>query len=511
MRFVAAMMRHETNTFSPIRTPLSAFFRGSWTNGPLYGQDAIEGYRGTNYPMAAFIDAAQQEGAELIAPIAANASPSGIVSQDAFEHIAAEILSSVRQGCDAVLLDLHGAMVSEDNDDAEGELLARIRAEAPDLPVAVALDYHTNLSTAMVDNSTVITGYRTYPHVDMYETGARAMRTLLAALRGECDPVMIWGRRPMLTHMLRQSPSVQPMKDIMDRAIAAEGAGDVLNASIFVSFPLADTPHTSLSTVVVADRKAGDRGRRLCGSLLDMAWDRRADFVYPVEPMNDSIRQAARLDAGPIILVDHGDNTGAGGCQDGMAVIERVLEEGLEDVAAGPICDPEAVEGLIRAGIGATVTMDIGGKTDMPALGLSGHPLRLTGTVTRITDGKFRVTGPMMTGIMIDMGRCAVLDTGAMQLLVCEKRLETFDAGCFSHAGIDPARKRYVLIKSRQHFRAGFEPIARHIVLIAGPGVCSSDYGAFPFQRLKRPIYPLDGDACPSEQLRSNQRERIND
>ena len=494
MRFLAALMRHETNTFSPIPTPLSAFFRGSWSNGPLYGADAIEGYRGTNYPLAAVIDLAEREGAELVVPIAANASPSGPVEDAAFEHIASTILDALDPELDGIFLDLHGAMVTESHDDAEGELIRRIRAVCPNVPIAVALDFHTNLSPTVVECSDIVTAYRTYPHIDMYETGERACSTLIRAIRGEIDPVTVWGSRPLLTHMLRQTPSKQPMKDIMDRAIAAEAGGEVLNASLLGSFPLADTPHTRFSAIVVVDRKAADTGKAICEELLSLAWKRRADFVFPYEPMGQSLAFAKTLGEGPIVLVDHGDNTGAGGCQDIMAVIEEALRQGLEDMIAGPICDPEAVEAMISAGVGQTIELAVGGRVDMPALGLKGQPLRLAGTVTRITNGRFRIGGPMMTGMMADLGRCAVLDTGPMQLLVAERRLETFDAGCFTHAGLDPATARYVLIKSRQHFRAGFEPLARHIVMVAGPGVCSSDYDAFPFKNLTRPIYPLDKD-----------------
>lgn len=501
MRLLAALMRHETNTFSPIETPLSAFFRGSWSNGPLYGEDAIEGYRGTNYPLAAAIDMAEREGAELIVPIAANASPSGPVDDAAFAHICDTILAALTPAPDAIFLDLHGAMVSESFDDAEGELIRRIRAACPGVPIATALDFHTNLSAEMVENSTIITGYRTYPHVDMYETGERACRTLLRTLKGEIDPVMIWDNRPMLTHMLRQAPSQQPMKDIMDRAIAAEADGEVLNATVLGSFPLADTPHTQFSAVIVADRTRVAAGQALCNELLDTAWARRADFVFPYEPMEESVAKAKQLDEGPVILVDHGDNTGAGGAQDGMAVVEEILRQGLTDVIAGPIYDPEAVAALIDAGVGTRVERSFGGNVDMSALGIARHPLTLSGTVTRITDGRFRVTGPMMTGIMIDLGRCVVLDTGPLQLLICERRLEPFDAGCFTHAGLDPTRAKYVLIKSRQHFRAGFEPLARHIVMVAGPGVCSSDYDSFPFTKLKRPIYPLDPDTGPDHTM----------
>ena len=491
MRFVIAVMRHETNTFSPLPTTLADFGRRGGTAEPLTGAAAIEAYGGTNNPSAAFLEFARARGAEVDFAVAGNAVPSGKVEDRAFETMAGLTVDAVRRGCDAILLDLHGAMVTDSHDDGEGELLKRLRRAAPGVPIAVALDFHTNMTADMVGNADIITGYRTYPHVDMRDTGARATRTLGAMLDGTSKPVMAWGNRPMLTHMLKQTPAGQPMKDIMDLANAEEDGGHVLNASVFGGFPLADIPHAALSAVVVADRDAA-QARAFCDRLLDMSWARRRDFVFDIEPVEVSLARARTLDGGPIVLADHGDNTGAGGNQDVMEVLDAAIRMGLTDMAAGPIWDPGAVAAMIAAGVGAEVTLDLGGKTDMPALGLKGRPLRLSGTVRRITDGRFKVTGPMMTGMMLSLGRCAVLDTGTMEIVVSEQRCEPFDTGVFTHAGIDPTRKKYVLIKSRQHFRAGFEPIARHIVLVAGPGVCSSDYSLFPFKHLARPIYPLD-------------------
>ncbi len=492
MRFVIAVMRHETNTFSPLPTVLEDFGRGM-SGGPATGAEAVRAMAGTNNPIAAFLDIAKARGAEAVVPIAANASPSGKVTDDAYEAIAGRILAAIGDGCDAALLDLHGAMVTESFDDGEGELLRRIRELAPGLPIAVALDFHTNLTAAMMDNADVITGYRTYPHVDMYETGARAGRTLMRMLDGEVRPVMAWKSLPMLTHMLRQTPSTQPMKDIMDRAIAAEAGGEVLNASLFGGFPLADIPHVGLAAVVVTDGDAHGAAD-LRDELLRTAWARRADFVFPLEPMAESIARAAAMTEGPVVLADHGDNTGAGGNQDVMAVLAEVMRQGLPDVAAGPFWDPEAVARMHAAGVGAELTLAIGGRTDMPALGLKGEPLQVTGRVKTLSDGRFTVTGPMMTGMELGIGRSAVLGTEKVEILVSERRMEPFDLGIFTHAGIDPRSKRYILIKSRQHFRAGFEPIAKEIVLVAGPGVCSSDYQLFPFRNLRRPIYPLDED-----------------
>ena len=253
-KFVIASMLHETNTFSPLATPIASFGPG----GPLRGERAIEELADTNYAIGGFIGLAREAGAEFTVPLAANAHPSGKVTREAYEEMAGAILAEVGKGCDAVMLDLHGAMVAEHLDDGEGELLARIRTLAPGLPIAVALDFHAQMTNRLVDNATVVTGYCTYPHIDMRRSGERAGRTLLRALSGEVKPFTLWGRRPILSSTLSHTPSRNPMKDIMDRAMAAEAGGEVLNASVFGGFPQADIPHLGLSVVVVCDAARAD-------------------------------------------------------------------------------------------------------------------------------------------------------------------------------------------------------------------------------------------------------------
>ncbi len=483
-KLVVASMMHETNTFSPVRTPLASF-------RPLNGPAAIEEFRDTNTQLGGFLHVAHEMGAEVVVPIAAGAHPSGYVEKSAYEDMCDAIVGAVKNGCDAAFLALHGAMVAEHMDDGEGELLRRVRAAAPTLPIAVGLDFHAHMTARMVDNATVIAGYCTYPHIDMGKTAERAGRTLARALDGKVAPVMVWGSRPMMTSTLVHTPSRQPMKDIMDMAMAAEASGTVLNASVFGGFPHADIPHISCSAVIVCDRRT-DEGQVLLDRLLGMAWDRRASFLYEGAPLASQIAHAKTLGDGPIVLVDHGDNTASGGTQDVMSVIEEVTKQGLQDVVAGPIADPAGVARILAAGTAASVTLPLGGKVDMPQIGLPAKPFTVTGKVARITDGEFVVTGPMATGTRVRMGRTAVLDTGAIQIVVSEGRSEPFDLGVFTHCGIDPRRKRYVLIKSRQHFRAGFEPIARHIVLCDGDGVTSSDLRLFTYKNRRRPLYPFE-------------------
>ena len=492
-RYVLAGMSHETNTFSPQPTILDKFGRYSGGDGLLSGPSAVELMSGTRTPFGGFCDLLAPLDAELTVPIVGGAAPSGKVTDDAYETMAGAITDAVEAGCDAVFLALHGAMVTETRDDAEGELLRRIRSIAPDMPIAVSLDFHLGMSPDLCTNATVVTGYRTYPHIDTYETSQRAGITLLRSLAGECDPVISWGVLPLMTNMLRQTPLHQPMKDIMDRAIEAEASGEVLNASVFGGFPLSDIPHTGLSVIVVAD---GDKaaGDALRDELLDMAWDRRADFVHRFEPMAESVARASDAPEGPIVLHDHGDNCGAGGITDVMAVLGEALDQGFTDVVAGPYCDPGAAASLVEAGVGAEVTVDLGGKVDMPAIDLAGAPMTLSGTVTAVSDGRYEVTGPMMTGVTMNLGPSAALDIGPAVVLVCSNPIEPIDVDFYGVLGVDPTAHRYLLIKSRQHFRAAFEPISTEIIGVAGPGVCSEDYSIRTFERIRRPMYPMDLD-----------------
>src|SRR5690554_5338786 len=234
MKFLIALIRHETNTFSPQLTTLDHFQRGTSTSGPAYGADAISACRNTNSAAAAYLDLADELGAEVEFAIVANAVPSGTVTRDAFEHIVNTVTDAAKAGCDAVFLALHGAMVAEGYPDAEGELLRRLRSVLhKDTPVMVALDFHANFGSNLIDNATVITGYCTYLHIDVYVTGQRAVTTYRKLMDEQAQTTILWRRLPMLTHMLKQTPAEQPMKDIMDRAMAAERDGEVLNASVF--------------------------------------------------------------------------------------------------------------------------------------------------------------------------------------------------------------------------------------------------------------------------------------
>lgn len=486
MKILIARLNHETNTFSPVPTPIEAF-------SPTYGEEAWRANKGMRTAMAAFIDLAEGLGATLVTPVSATANPSGPVHAAAYDELTRRIVEAA-PGCDAILLDLHGAMVAEHTDDGEGDLLARVRAAAPGVPLGVALDLHGNITEKMVQSADVMVGFKTYPHIDMYETGEHAGRLLLQMLRGEARYRVRWHRLLLMSHTLRSTTLDGPMRDAVEAARALERGG-LPAVSVFGGFSLADIAAPCMSVVATCREESSAAAQAAVDTLAQQIWQRRAEYVYRSEPLEDSLRRAQGLAQGatrPVLLLDHGDNCMSGGTCDTMDVLQAALEQGLSGIAVGPLCDPEAVERLTAAGVGTDVEIGLGNKVPLERIGLHKEPLRLRGTVRAVSDGTYTVTGPIYTGQRCHMGRTALLDTGAAQIVVTEQTHEPWDLGVFRCVGLDPTRFRFVLLKSRMYCRPVFVPLSEGLVECDSPGVTTSDYARFPFARVARPVYPLD-------------------
>lgn len=492
MRILAAMLKHETNTFSPVPTDLERF--RAW--GLYEGAAVEEAYKGTNHPLAAYLDLAEERGAEIVTPVAAEAMPSGIVQRETYAYLTGRILDALRDEgpFDCAMLDLHGAMAAEQAWDAEGDFLAEMRRIAPDLPIAVTFDMHGNITQQVVDNCTCLIGYKHYPHTDMYEVGRRIGQILLDSLDGKCRPVMSYGILPLLAQTLRMGTADHPMGPLQQMTRDEEERPGVLAASVFGGFPMTDVPVAGLSAIVVTDADA-DLARASRDRLLNWAWKEREEFVYRHEPIKQAIARAREVNDAPIVLLDHADNVGSGGTSDSMVVIRELIEQGIEDCAVATVWDPKAVQIMREAGAGATVTLDLGGKSDMPSIGVKGEPLRLAGRVRSLSDGEWIVRGPMYTGAKVMTGPTAVFETNGLLIVVTSLHHEPWDAGIFTNNGIDPNHCRYLLIKSRIHYRAGFAPIAKATFTLDGAGVTTSDNAILNYEHLGRPIYPLDPDA----------------
>ena len=336
-RLVLARVNHETNTFSPVKTPLSVF-------NPIFGAEALAAAEGHPTALGAFHAFAREIGAQIEVPIIAHANPSGPVEDAAFEAMVQAIVEAVAKGCDGILLDLHGAMVTRSHDDGEAALLARVRTAAPEVPIGVALDLHGNISQALLDNCDVIVGFKTYPHIDMVETGAHVTRLFAPLLSGGARPAMALNHPPMLAATLRMNTTTDcAMTDLIAMARQAETRQGVQAVTVFGGFPLADLKEAGLSILTVAD--TAELAQQVAAELASEAWARRAEYVYHEEPLAGSVARAVELADGsaPILMLDHGDNCNSGGSCDVMDVLAALLEAGQSGIVVGPIDDPQTV------------------------------------------------------------------------------------------------------------------------------------------------------------------------
>ena len=489
MKVLVARLNHETNTFSPVVTDRDSF-------EPKLGHAAREEQIAGNTAMTAFLRYAEAlPNARVVTPLSAMANPSGSVLIDAYDWLCDQILSEAGD-TDLFLLDLHGAMVVEGGRDGEGELLARIRQAAPKAKIYVALDLHANVTQRMVDNVDAMLSFKTYPHVDMQETGAHLVRIVDSDLKGKTHSVTAWRQLPLLSHTLRSNTQEGAMQRAVEAAKRAEQQPGVLAVSILAGFSLADFADAGMSVVVVTDGDA-ELAQRVANQIGDQIWSDREGFVYRSAALNDSLQQAKQLSQGaagkPILLLDHSDNVMSGGTCDTLDVLSAAIRGGLESIAVGPICDPTAVAQAISAGLGAELELSLGNRFPRPIPESSPSPVTRRGRVVRISDGTFKVRGPIYTGATFSMGRSIAFDIGAATIVVTEKRMEPLDLGIFECVGIDCTQYRFILLKSRMYCRPVFGPLCAAMVEcdsdIGGP--TSSDYRYFRFEKLRQPVFPL--------------------
>jgi microcystin degradation protein MlrC len=486
VRFFVAMFSHETNTFSTIPTD-----RGQFEARDLrYGGEILEAYRDTGTCLGGMIDAAAERGAALLPSVAAAASPAGPVVKTFYTEMKARLVAdlAVAGRLDGVLLDLHGAMVPEGLEDGEGDLLAAVReAVGPRVPVAVTLDFHANVSDAMVRHATLLHGYKTYPHVDMAERGREATRRLLDVASGRLRPTVAFRRPPLLPPIAGQLTTRGPMRRLYDLAEEMEREPRVVSISIFAGFPLADIHDAGLSVYVVTNDDAA-LAKRLADRLAQEAWQQRREFIHRAVPVREAVARALASDGRPVILADIADNTGGGAAGDGTEILSELLRVGAGGATVACIWDPAAAAACARAGVGTTLTLDVGGKVDAR----HGAPVRLTGRVRALTDGRFVHKGPMFRGLEGRLGATAVLDVNDIKIILISNRWQTLDPEMIRFVGIDPTTEKILVVKSTIHYRAAFEPLAHTIIEVDASGLSSSNLDRFTFKNVRRPIFPLD-------------------
>jgi microcystin degradation protein MlrC len=482
------MLSHETNTFSNVPTDRAQFEARDLS----YGGEIIEAYRGTGTCLGGMIGAAERLGMALLPSVAVSASPAGLVTRDIYQHVKQRMLTDLKAAgrLDGVLLDLHGAMVPEGVDDGEGDIIAAVRqAVGPDVPIAVTLDFHGNLGQGMIAGADLLHGYKTYPHVDMAERGVEAAERLAQVIAGRLKPTAAWRKPPLMPPLGRQGTARGPMRRLYDLAGEMEKDPKVISISLFAGFPYADIPDAGLGIYVVTDDDEA-LAERLADQLARVAWEHRHEFIHTALPVKDAVAKALAAEGRPIVLADMADNTGGGAAGDGTEILRELLRVGARSATVACIWDATAVQACVKAGVGASVTLDVGGKVD----DRHGAPVRVTGIVRTLSDGRFIHRGPMMTGLPGRLGATAVLDVNDVKVILISHRWQTLDPEMIRFVGIDPLREKILVVKSTIHYRAAFEPIAKEIIEVDAPGLSSSNLARFEYRRVRRPIFPLDPD-----------------
>src|ERR1700688_49984 len=475
---------HETNTFAPTKATYGDFVHGGGWPSMALGKDVLRVMRNINVGLAGFVAAAEAEGWELVPTISAAASPSAHVTEDAYERIAKVMVDGIKTAgsIDAVYLDLHGAMVAEHLDDGEGEILARVRKViGTEVPLVASLDLHANVTPEMVEHADALIAYRTYPHVDMADTGRAAARHLALLLGSKRKLAKAFRQLPFLIPISWQCTNDQPTKGIYQQLAALQSEA-VPTLSFCPGFPAADFYHCGPS--VFAYGMTQTDADTAVDKLAALIESHESDFDGRVYTPDEGVRLAmelAKTASKPVIIADTQDNPGAGGDSDTTGMLRALVRNNATRAAIGAIYDPASVNAAHAAGVGATVTLALGGKSGIPG----DAPYKETFIVEKLSDGQFIAPGPYYGGRDMDMGPSAALRIGDVRVVVSSHKAQLADQSMYRYVGIEPTEQSILVNKSSVHFRADFEPIAERLIICAAPGAMPADTATFPWKRLR--------------------------
>jgi microcystin degradation protein MlrC len=491
-RIAVGGFHHETNCFVPTKTDF-AYFMSHRDRPPLVrGAAVIEWLGASSFALSGFLEDMRSRH-DIVPLLWTSGGAGGLVTADAYERIAAEMVGRLSQvmPLDAVYLDLHGAMVSEPFEDGEGELLRRVRATVgPQVPLVISLDYHANVTPDMVSLTDGLVGYRTYPHVDRVETGQRAARALSLLLQRGRPPGRALRKLPFLIPLNDQCTLVEPSQSVIAQSVVAEG--ELVDLSYLAGFPPSDLYWCGPAVIAHAwSQQAADQAADALTRCIAL---RESDFAVPMLTPEEGVREAMRL-AGkackPVVLADTQDNPGCGATADTTGVLEALVRLKAERALVGYLCDGQAVAAAQAAGEGAELSIALGGRSGPQGV----KPLQATFRVARLAAGKMRTTGAVSGGRDIDLGPMALLTIGGTSVAVTSKRMQALDQAPFRHLGVEPAEHKILVLKSTCHFRAEFEPIAEKVIVVIAPGGYLADPAGYPFKRLRagvrlRPLGP---------------------
>jgi microcystin degradation protein MlrC len=446
--------------------------------------------------MGGFLAALTQEGGDIIPIGMAWATPGGPVTDDFFNEVCDRFCTELRR-CqpDGILLALHGAMVTPRFPSADTELLARVRsAVGDDIPLAVTLDFHANVTPEMASFADIIVAYQTYPHVDQWQCGYKAAQLLVRSLREKRRPVTVVVKPPLFIPILAQETQQAPMSELLRQARQLEQRSGVLAVSLVAGFPYADVPAMGAAVVVVAQ---GDRravAAEVAEELAAALWSQRQRLHVPTYTIPEAVQQACTSSNTPVLLVDLGDNIGGGTAGDATRLLEELLRQEAKGWLA-VLWAPEAVAVACQKGVGASLSVTVGGTDPR-----QGSPLTLHGVIRTLHDGRWIESEPRHGGRRFhDQGPTAVLDLGNdNQLVLNTLRTPPFSLGQLTSLGLEPRRSRIIVVKAAIAYKAAYAPIAGTILPVDTPGPTAAQPHCwpehFPYARIPRPLYPLDAD-----------------
>lgn len=445
---------------------------------------------GTKSELGGFFDVLDREPeCNLVPVLALRASPGAVTAQAIWQQVVDALLQAIReQKCvDGILLALHGAMVTEELEDGEGELLYRIRRlVGPDVPIVASLDLHANMTEKMVENATAFFPYDYYPHTDAYESGVRAARCIWETVTGRLNPVMRWHKLDMIfPYVPTASPGFAPL---LQKAQSLRENGTLVDATICHGFFASDIYQQGAAVLTVADGDAA-LAQKLADELAAQVWAARSDLSRKFCTPREAVELAAASASWPVVLADVADNPGSGASADSVVLLRHLLEAGVEDAALAVICDPEVVQQAQIAGVGATIQIALGGKQ---APEITGGPLECTAVVERLTDGQYRNRDTMNQGVLISIGDSALLRIGGVLVIVCSVRSQPYDLEVYRHCGIVPENMKLLVVKSAAHYRASFGTVAKAIYDVETPALGPMRPQMLPLAHSRRPIWPLD-------------------
>ncbi|MEZ5740944.1 MAG: M81 family metallopeptidase [Burkholderiaceae bacterium] len=497
-RIAVGGMQHETNTFAPSQATHASFVRGEGRPAATAGEAMFEAVGGANLPIAGAIAALAGAGHQLVPLAWASASPSGPVTDDAFERLVGAMIERLRAAgpLDGVYLDLHGAMVTETHVDGEGEILRRVRdVVGPGVPLVNSLDLHANVTRAMVRHADAMTIYRTYPHVDMADTGARAARMLLQMIAQGMRPAKFFRAFDYLTGLPAQSTFIEPAASLY-RLMAELDERHGVALSFAMGFPMADFEECGMSAIGYG---TGPAAARAFDAFAAAVVEAERDFAMTLLPPDEAVARAVRhgRPGRPAVIADTQDNPGAGGNGDTTGLLAALLAQDAPDSVLGVMIDPGAAALAHAIGEGGSADFRIGALSGQP-----GHrPVTGRFTVERLGDGQFTCTGPMFKGFRMNLGPMALLRHGNVRVVLASVKVQAADQAIFRHLGVEPARCRVVALKSSVHYRADFQPIASEVIVAQAPGPSLADPADFAWRHLRpglrlRPLGPAFGPAA---------------